>query len=191
MAKPTVQLDVPLVVRLREATVSKLTEKCGGSSPVPAMESAATQFFDHMANGGFVLSPQEIDTIEKHYGKPINSTRDIIKATEAKAGLEDGLPTFKFSVDPGYLPPLEQRAREMGTTVEDLMRMVVEQAFYQQWIYGVVARGIQVTFSPEEAEFFRAQTGKQGFTAEDIAVAFRKRKNVLREVAEPEPVGVA
>jgi hypothetical protein len=181
------RLPVLLDLAPKETTV-----KAFGPNPVEAMKSACYDFLEQLAEGGIMLSPQDTEKIAKNYGKGLHSARDVVKATEAQAGLEDGLPTYKFSLDPAWTPPLEQRARDMGTTLADLMRMSIDMALENNWLYGVQSGGIRRTFEPAEEEFFRGVTGKRDFTVGDIVTAYRKKKNVLREFEpEPEPQEVA
>lgn len=182
------RITIALQVNIRPEVFDRLTENFqGGVSPADALGGMCSVFLEKMSDGGVMLSPDEVSTIQKNYGKIIGSARDVVRATESQKNLEEGMGTYKFSIDPSFLPPLEQLSKEIGRPLNELMGDFIDMAIGNNWLYSIVYEGKRRTFSPDAEDKLAKKIGKQDFSIEDIMEYIRLLEKTARK-AEQEAV---
>ena len=128
-----------------------------------------------------MLGPDHVTAIETNYKQAVGGPKDIIKATEAAASREDGRNSYKFTIDPAFEAPLQERANEIGRTPGELMGELVDYALDQQWVYSLQYEGMRRTFSREQDAALADLIGKPDFTVSDIITALRARGKRSKE----------
>lgn len=167
MAQKT-RVNLALQVNIRPETFDRLTQNMQGIAPSDAISGMCATFLENTADGGVALTPDEVSKIQKNYGKVVTNSKDVVRATESQKNLSEGRGTFTFSLDPSFLPPLEQRAREVGRPIGELMSDMVDYALYNNWIYDIKYEGKRRTFPPFVEEALAKKIGIQNFTVTDL-----------------------
>lgn len=183
------RINLGLQVVIRPETFDKLTQNMQGIAPSDALSGMCATFLENAADGGVALTPDQVSTIQKNYGKVVTGAKDVVRATESQKNLSEGRGTFTFSLDPSFLPPMEQRAREVGRPIGELMSDVVDYALYQNWIYDIKYEGKRRTFSPAVEDALAKEIGKQNFTVADLVNYMADLKKIARK-SEREAVAV-
>lgn len=182
------RINLALQVVVRPETFEKLAQSMQGVAPSDALSGMCATFLENTADGGLALTPDQVTTIQKNYGKTISSSRDVVRATESQKNLSEGRGTFTFSLDPTFLPPLEIRAKEVGRPIGELMSDMVDYALYNNWLYDIKYEGKRRTFPPDIEEKLAKKIGKQGFTVTDLLNYVR---DLERQVSKEEKQAVA
>lgn len=180
------RINLGLQVVIRPETFDRLTQNMQGIAPSDALSGMCATFLENTADGGVALSPDQVTTIQKNYGKVVTSAKDVVKATESQKNLSEGRGTFTFSLDPTFLPPMEQRAREVGRPIGELMSDVIDYALYNQWIYDITYEGKRRTFPPAVEDALAKEIGKQGFTVTDLVNYIADLKRIARKAEKTE-----
>jgi hypothetical protein len=173
MAAPKQRVSVPIQVSLREETLTRLTASNPTVSPSESLSSRCSQFLELLADGGLALTPDQVAEVEKNFGKTIRGGPDVVRATEPRAGKLEGDLAYTFTIDPQWQVPLEERARESGRSVADLLREMNEIALENNWVFGLSYEGTRHTFPPAEQRFFAEALG-ENFTIRDLASSYRE-----------------
>lgn len=183
------RINLGLQVVIRPETFDRLSQNMQGVAPSDALSGMCSTFLENTADGGLALTPDQVTKIQQNYGKVIASSKDVVRATESQKNLSEGKSTFTFSVDPSFLPPLEQRAKEVGRPIGELMSDVVDWALFNNWIYDVTYEGKRRTFSPAVEDALAKKIGVPNFTIADLVNYIADLERAVRK-AEREAVAV-
>lgn len=180
---------VVLQVSIRPSTFDSLAANMQGVAPSDALSGMCSLFLENTACGGVALTPDQVSQIQKNWGKTVTGGKDVVRATESQKDLENGQGTYKFSIDPSFVPPLNQRAMEVGRPVGELMSDVVDYALANNWIYSITYEGKRRTFPPAIEDKLAEVIGKSNFTVYDILERLKEfekaaRKNKKEELVE-------
>lgn len=165
-------VNVPLgSIELRSESYDKHVKAAGGTDPAGAIKHRIEKYLELSADGGLLLPPESIAEIEAAIGKRVTNARDVVQAAAKSGSIEDGAWAFRFSIDPSYREPIEERAKEMGRTPKELIQDMVDYAIEQNWYMGIETEGTRRTFPPRIEKFLAERLG-QDFTVEDIRKKF-------------------
>lgn len=181
------RINLGLQVVIRPETFDRLTQNMQGVAPSDALSGMCATFLENTADGGVALTPDQVTKIQENYGKVIVSAKDVVRATESQKDLSEGQGKFTFTVDPSFIPSLEQRSKETGRPIGALMGDVVDWALFNNWVYDVKFEGKRRTFPPVVEEALEREIGKKDFTITDIVEHIGSLKRAARK-AEREAV---
>lgn len=177
---------VPISLSLRQETLERLTASVTDVSPSDALGARASAYLENLADGGMALTPDQVTQVEAVYKKPIRNGNDVVAAVQKSSGFEDGV-VFPNRLDPSFMPPLEERAREVGRPVSELLSDMIEYALENDWLLGIQFEGKRRTFSPANEAYLTAELG-ENFTVDQLVTAFKQLKRKGKKVEEPELV---
>ena len=179
---------LPISLSLRQETLDRLTASVTDISAADALSARASAYLENLADGGMALTPDQVTQIEASYQKPIRNGNDVVAAVQKSSGFENGV-VFPNRIDPSFLPPLEERALEVGRSVNDLLSDMVEFGLENNWLYGIQFDGKRRTFSPDNEAYLAKEIG-DNFTVDQLVAAFKQLKRKGKKVEETELVGV-
>lgn len=182
------KLSIPANLELREESVAKLSG--AGVSPALAITSRANQALETLADGGLLLTSDQVSIVEQNFGKPIRNTQDVVRASEPRAGRKNGQLAIEVTLDPAYEEPLQRRAEATGLTIDEQLREVYHIAFANNWLYSLDPTGVSHFADPETQAYFRERLG-EGFNLREVMKSHKelerstkKTKSALRETEE-------
>lgn len=189
MAVPK-RVTVPIRLSLSEGAFEIIARDFPTNPIGEVLESRCNFFVDSFAHGGFVLTPDNVTSIETNYGKSVTGPRDVVKATEKAASREDGRDVYSFSIDPVYTAPMLERAEQIGRTPGELMAEAVEFSLENHWLMNLDFDGKRRIFTRDQEAFFVDFTDVKDFTISDIITACKTRGKRKVELPKelPEPV---
>lgn len=186
---PNERITIPVNLRLKASSVEVLAR--GSSlSPSDVLESRASQILDGIAEGGMILSATDVQDIEANYGKGIEASQDIVKATEGKAVKRDGQCVLTATIDPAYIEPLKEIAQMRGCSLEEHLSDIANFILANNWYSEIPPHdGITRIFRMEQERWFANELGLEQFTVEDLKAHVKSLKRGKKAV-EPEAVTV-
>lgn len=169
------QFSVPITIQVGEKALETMQQMCSDTPVAEALASRCSMFVEALMAGGIMLDSNHVSQVQANYGKPIQTARDVVRASERAADREDGRTKFSFSVDPVYEEPLKDIAKQNGTDLAGYMASVLEFALENQWVASVTIDGKKRVFTAEQEKFFEEFTGFKQFTVRDLVAACSRR----------------
>lgn len=126
---------INLQVDLSEESFANLTSLSKANSPQESASLWAKFLLDNYVNGGMMLTPSDLQTIEKSAGLSMSGPGDIISAIQASAGRDGGQYTVKASIEPAFWPHLEESASARGMAPSELLSELINYAVSEGWLY--------------------------------------------------------
>jgi hypothetical protein len=143
-------IHIPLTLVLREETAKQFQDSLKDVPFTDWLATRARLWFENYANGGVMLSPDQVKKIEETVEKPVSNGSDVVNAVGASRNIQDGSHTFLLTLDPTWVQPLKDRAAEMGRTPEELIDDMFSIGMENNWAYSLdrptgaeVEKGIQ------------------------------------------------
>lgn len=196
MATKPQKLNVPVTLSLRQETVEKLTTGLTTVSPADALASRCNQYLELVSDGAVLITPDEVSQIESNTRKQVNSSRDVVKASEGGHEVDDGQGCYKWRIDPAYLEPIKAMAEQAGRSVGEWIGDAMDWAWTNNWIADVSVPGMHRKFPQEQEDWLKQELGKDYFTVADLISHIKelkrgKKKHALRETDEVEELALS
>jgi hypothetical protein len=183
MTKATVR--VPIEVTLRQQTFEKLSASVQDVPVADALSSQVQQFLENRADGALVLKPEHIAKIEEVTGKKIKNAQDVVTAALVPAGQDESGSIIKVHIDPTWMGPLAERAKEMGLTVDYLLSDLIQLGLESNWAYGLDASYKPPVYLPNYG-IVEELTGKLRPTGAEVEQAIRELQRKARRGGKKE-----
>jgi|SRR6185312_7806056 len=167
-------ISVPLTVYLRKETVAKYEEAAKGAPLAEYLSNRTKLTLENIADGGMVLSLDQVEAIEKATGKPVRNGKDVVAAAQRGVDIDEGQNVIKWKIDPAFMDAIKIRAQECGRPVNDLFTDMCDIALENQWIFGVDPVGFRRTFTPAQIERISDLIGKDTFEVDDLIDALSR-----------------
>jgi hypothetical protein len=189
-------ITTPIQVVLKEATYKRLTENLQHGSPYDVLSARASVFFEHMAEGGLMLKPEQVQKIEENAKRQIQNGEDVVAAAEQAVGRKDGGLSVSVRIDPVWETPLRDLAEQTDRTIEALLTDLFTIAMENNWVYATMPSTPPIYI--QDSKLLKEFTGEERPTSVEIEHSMRewmkrRRDQTLialakAEKAEPEPV---
>lgn len=127
-----------------------------------------------LADGGLLLSASDVARMEEAVGN-LKSPADIVTAMESGHSRKEGKVIIPWSVDPVYLPNLEEIAETTGRSVEGLLQDVMDTAMSKGWLYEWNPEPVPLMFSEDDLAEIAEIIGVDAPTGTDIASFIRQQ----------------
>jgi hypothetical protein len=176
MAKPQELLTVPITLALKPEVLERIQSESRSGDVTKTLAVWAGHFITQYADGGIMLERRHLDHLkELNEGAAITEAPQVVKMVEAFLNREEGQFTVKVQVDPALQPALEQHAREMGWTVQDILTETVNQVMQNSWVFEFPAEDSILPLGRQDHDYFSALTGKGSFTARELRETIEAR----------------
>ena len=173
------RVNIPITVSLREPTVKAFQEQNIDIPLSDWMAVRARQWFENFRDGGLMLSPDQVSKIQEVAEKPIANGNDVVAAVGKTRGVADGQRTFLLTIDPAFVGPYQERAKEMGRTVEELISDMWAMALDGSWAMSLEASYLPPVFFPN-FRLIQTLTGKSRPTGAEIEKAISELVQVAK-----------
>lgn len=188
-------IHIPLTLVLREETAKQFQDSLKDVPFTDWLATRARLWFENYANGGVMLSPDQVKKIEETVEKPVSNGSDVVNAVGASRNIQDGSHTFLLTLDPTWVQPLKDRAAEMGRTPEELIDDMFSIGMENNWAYSLDPTYQPPVYFPHP-EILKGLTGKDRPTGAEVEKGIQQlvteaRKAVDRAKALEAPVEVA
>lgn len=158
-------------IRVTEDAYEKLRSISGREDPSTHISSWCRWFLESHANGGLMLTAQDVHTIEENSDVVVRNAKSIVDAVLMSASREDGQFTVKFQIEPAFHETIQQNAEDRGMTVEDLLREMTNFMVISGMYYNWLPDGMTIPISDIERAQLESLIGKKSFTAQDVIKA--------------------
>lgn len=108
------------------------------ASPAEKVGGLAQTALVALADGGMMLDPLTMRAMEQSIGQPIEGQDQLLALVEEGAGQAGGKLTLRWSVDPVYLPTMQNMADFQGRTVQEIAQNCLDTAVDSGWLIGEV-----------------------------------------------------
>lgn len=166
--KNAVQLN--LSVTLNPAAFDFL-EKNSPDGDVSGRLAGWTQhWMELQSRGGLMLSPDDHDYISTlNDGKRFKDSRALALAVAKGLKRDEGQFSFTISIDPAFMQPIEELAKESGLTTAELVQNSCAMIWSMNWLYDCTpAEGRMIPFTRKMLEEVAAICGKKTVESTDI-----------------------
>ena len=141
MAKNKESADVILHIPLKMSQ-TRLDALCGvidgDALATDKIASCATRVLESLADGGLLLEPQQVKSIEESTGQQVASAEDLLPLVEAGAGRAHGKLTVIAEIDPCYEETMQNMADFQGCSKEEVAQRCFDEALDQGWLTGEI-----------------------------------------------------
>ncbi len=160
---------IPVTLSVPESVVGNLEERAKGADLNTAVKGLLEEFLIAFSGGAVVITPQDITRISKAVGEKVDTSAKIVKAAESGAGRKGSEYEFMLSIDPCWLPSVNEIARGRNSTVEEVIRECWQIATMNGWFYSIQPNCLQFAFNEEDKRRVSEAMGKTPLTGRDIA----------------------
>ena len=180
---PVQSVHIPITLILREETANQFKDTI---KDVPLSDWLATRarlWFENFANGGVMLTPDQVRKIEDTIGKQVENGNDVVSAVGASRNIADGANTFVLSLDPTWVQPLIDRATEMGRTPEELINDMFSIGMENNWAYSIDAAYQPPIYFPHR-KILKTLTGKDRPTGAEVEASIETIVSEFKKAVE-------
>ena len=180
---PVQSVHIPITLILREETANQFKDTI---KDVPLSDWLATRarlWFENFANGGVMLTPDQVRKIEDTIGKQVENGNDVVSAVGASRNIADGANTFVLSLDPTWVQPLIDRATEMGRTPGELINDMFSIGMENNWAYSIDAVYQPPIYFPHR-EILKTLTGKDRPTGAEVEASIKTIVSEFKKAVE-------
>jgi hypothetical protein len=126
-------------------------------------------------DGGVMLTVDEVRLIEKSTGKQVHGGADVVKAAQKPVGVVEGANVFACRIDPEFMGPIEELAKEKGITVSQLMEETIDWAIRNNWPFNIDIVGRALTVPQRYENYLEGELGKN-YSMADLINAYKALK---------------
>jgi hypothetical protein len=179
MAKSTkstnVQVNLELSIPQSDYAVF---EEVAAPQPVEDyVKACVTNYLSAYANGGLMLSAEDLTEIGEASGNEVTSSSDIVEAVKSGAG-KSTANSFQISVDPSLTVNIEDSAKFLGITPEQWVYNCWSHILANGWLYEVSNDVTWIPFSKDQCEVIRKAAGKDCKSSADFMDAVTAKSGV-------------
>lgn len=175
MAKNQDKLQLQLNIELDQADHSVFGVNAGKGGLQAFLKGCIETYLHQYANGGVMISPEEVGLINKSLPTPISSSEDIVSALKPKGRVQSGASTVPVVLDPTIMTPLMDAATFRGISVDDLIAECWGHILANGWLLDMSTDCRWVPFSRTDVEKIKKITGLDDVISTSIMKALEKK----------------
>lgn len=172
MAKDQKMLTYSVRVTLPESDVELLARGAKGTAE-EELQRQAQSLLKQRASGGVMLSCHDVDTIAGLTGVRIRTAQEAIDAINAGAPLKDGKGKAILTIDPAFMPPLEEYCRVTGMTLDQFITQVWNLCVSQGYLFSVHVPDGNLYATHEDRQFLDEFMGTRAYTLADVVARMK------------------
>jgi predicted HicB family RNase H-like nuclease len=171
MAKSTksTNIQIPLELSIPQAD-HEVLEEAASKESISVQEyihACVSKYLSAYANGGLMLSAEDLVAIGETSGQEITSSSDIVDAILSRA--EDHSPnSFTISVDPSVMANVEESARVIGVSIEQWVHNCWGHILANGWLYAISADTTWIPLSKDQCAKVRSVIGRDCTSSNDV-----------------------
>lgn len=179
MAKSTksTNVQVNLELSIPQADYAVFEEVAEPQPVEEYVKGCVSNYLSAYANGGLMLSADDLADIGQVCGSDITSSSDIVEAVKSGAGKHTEN-SFQVSVDPSLMANVEESARVLGISVEQWVYNCWGHILANGWLYGISADTTWVALNKSQCETVRAIIGRDCTSSTDVMEAITAKSGV-------------
>lgn len=164
-------MDVPLSQRRLDYLAS--TVEAPGT-PAEKAKAVILALVEAMADGGLMLSADEVQRIRESTGVELTCGADLLPFLSEATGREAGCRVIKILIDPAYETPLDEIATVRGQTVEEILRETLQVALDNNWYESLPEAPRTFRMTEVDAKALEEVLGETFANGTDLAKLIRK-----------------
>jgi hypothetical protein len=179
MAKSTKSTNVQMNLELSipQDDYAVFQEVAESQSVDEYVKACVTNYLSAYANGGLMLSVEDLEEISEVSGNEITSSSDIVDAVKnTSANNEENC--FNIHVDSSLMSNVEESARIIGISVEQWVYNCWGHILANGWLYGISADTTWIPLNKEQCKEIREIIGRDCTSSSDIMEAIAAKSGV-------------
>jgi hypothetical protein len=174
--KPTnVQVNLELSIPIKDYEVFEAVDP---DNVQAYLNTCVANYLSAYADGGLMLSGDDIQAMSEALGEDVTSSSDIVNAVINSVSEEDSDSVFKVVIDPSLKPNIEDSARVQGVTVDHWLTNCWSHIITNGWLYGVSGDIRWVPFTNQQLKLISEAAGKKLESSSDIVAAVTAHSGV-------------
>lgn len=160
-------LAVQLQVRLTE-NARKYLEENGREDQIETLSKWVEYWLDNQARGGFVVTAEHAEYLRTLAKKAVLDSDGVVKLAERAAQRKDGQFSVSIELDPSYIEPLADIAKQQGrASVQEMLQEFVNDVIGEAWGYNLPAERLARFTAAQWAEIEKI-VGREAVFGKDI-----------------------
>jgi len=149
MSKVNEKVQIHLSLEIDPTDYEKMSNAAAKSKiPVPDfLNRAISGYISGRANGGLMLSGNDIDRIKKTTGSSISTPGDVVSLAEKGVDMKDGKRGFYVEIDPSLLAHADEMSKSMGITIQEFVDQCWSFILANGWLHEVNPDAHWIPFS--------------------------------------------
>lgn len=188
MAKPET-ISVPLNIKLQKDAYEKLCAdmqaKNPGTDASAGLSSHCNYFLLTYADGGFMLRPSDLRQLKVSTGREFASPAEIVKAVQMGENRDDGLHSVRVNIDPSFIEPLTDMAKQVGWTVQEFITDAVNTMMTNGWLYELTPGTGPLFFSDSARASLDKIMGRKAYTGADVLAKIKAVSGIKTDEETP------
>lgn len=165
---------IALELELENQDQETLSAAAGDSGLIPYVKACVEAYLREYANGGLLLSGQEVSRVSKIAKADVTSSEDVIGLIEKAKRSDRGNSTFQITLDPSLVDSFRQNAEFKGVTVDDLLQECWNHIHANGWLYQMNPDVLWIPLGGKELAEIKKISPEASATSRDIIELLRK-----------------
>ena len=139
----------------------KVFESVSGESVEEYLSKCVANYLSAYANGGLMLSEEDVQTISESLGDEGTSSSDVVSAITGQkllASEEEG--EFRIKIDPALVVNIKDSANVIGVTIDQWLNNCWGHIMANGWLYGISGDIRWIPFNLERIKEIEKEYGK-------------------------------
>ena len=170
----TSKMKIVLELEIDPQDEKTLSLAAGESSLASYLKACAEAYFHEFANGGLLLSGQEVDSISKTAKVEVSSSEQVVDLVEKSQKTQRGQKTVQISIDPALTESFQQMADFKGMTQDEFIQDCWSYIHANGWLYQMMPDVSWVPLGPKEISEIKKSTKAEVVTSKDVVDFVRK-----------------
>ena len=139
MAKNTKSTNVKLNLDVEiSSAANEVFEEVAPGAVKEYLTTCVENYLSAYANGGLMLSEDDLEEIGQAIGETVTSSADIVNAVQnGSTDSQDQEGVFKVQVDPSLVSNIQASADVLGITMEQWLQNCWGHILANGWLYGI------------------------------------------------------
>lgn len=165
---------IALELELADQDQEVLSTASGESGLVPFVKSCVEAYLHEYANGGLLLTGQEVARIGKAGKADVSKSDDVVSLVEKAQRSNKGLRTFQITLDPSLIDSFQQNADFKGVSVDELLQECWNHIHANGWLYQMQPDVLWIPLSGKELAKIKETAPEAAVTSRDVIELLRK-----------------
>jgi len=164
-------------IRLKPEHAADIVNRVAGDlTETQKVGLVATQYLTDIAEGGLLLTNEELHRIAESTGVEATCGEDLLTVIAEGSGREEGKLKVPIIIDPAYESAYEEVAQSQGRTIQEILQETVDVVMDREWVYELIPsnRPEQVLMSPAVKRELEEILGEKFSTGMDLAGLVKK-----------------
>lgn len=148
-----------------------LTSAAGSAGLAAYLKACAEAYFHEYAQGGLLLTGNDMNRLKKAAGKDVESSDEILDLVEKSKGLKKGQNTYEITIDPALVDSFRHYAEANDWTIDEFLQSCWNHVHANGWLYTMLPDVYWVPLSVSEVNSIKTDGP---VTSDEVLTLLRK-----------------